>query len=64
MTRLSLAKDKIRILLLEGIHQNAVDTFRANGYENIEHLTTALQRDELLRKIADAHMIGIRSRTS
>ncbi len=63
MSNLSLAKDKIKILLLEGIHQNAVDSFKAHGYNNIELLPGALDGDELKAKIADAHMIGIRSRT-
>ena len=63
MTRLSLPKDKIRILLLEGVHQNAVDTFRAAGYTNIEHLGHALDHGNLTKRIADAHIVGIRSRT-
>ena len=32
MTKTSLDKSKIKILLLEGIHQSAVDSFRADGY--------------------------------
>jgi len=63
MTELSLPKDKIHILLLEGIHENAVETFRSAGYDNVERLTTALDRDQLARKLADVHMVGIRSRT-
>ncbi len=63
MPHLSLAKEKIRILLLEGIHQNAVDTFAAAGYTNLERLDRALPREELEERIADVHMIGIRSRT-
>src|SRR5699024_4081443 len=63
MAKTSLDKSKIRILLLEGIHQNAVDHFRANGYTNITHLTGALTDDELKDAIKDAHMVGIRSRT-
>ncbi|GAB6053422.1 phosphoglycerate dehydrogenase [Magnetospira thiophila] len=63
MSNLSLAKDKIKILLLEGIHPNAVESFRTHGYENVELLPGALDGDELKAKVADAHMIGIRSRT-
>ncbi|CCQ73336.1 phosphoglycerate dehydrogenase [Magnetospira sp. QH-2] len=63
MSNLSLAKDKIRILLLEGIHQNAVTLFKSHGYRNVELLPGALDGEELKAKIADAHMIGIRSRT-
>lgn len=63
MSKKSLAKNKIRILLLEGLHQSALDTFHANGYTNIESLKTSLPEDELIEKIKDAHIVGIRSRT-
>ncbi|SDK63151.1 phosphoglycerate dehydrogenase [Microbulbifer yueqingensis] len=59
----SLQKDKIRILLLEGVHQSAVDVLASRGYTNVEYLKTSLPEDELIEKIADAHFIGIRSRT-
>ena len=60
---LSLPKDKIRFLLLEGVHQNAVDTLHAAGYTNIDYRKTALDGDALKDAIKDAHFIGIRSRT-
>lgn len=63
MTTTSLDKSKIRILLLEGVHQSAVDSLNAAGYTNIEYLTTSLAEDELKEKISDVHFIGIRSRT-
>ncbi|MDT8449809.1 MAG: phosphoglycerate dehydrogenase [Wenzhouxiangellaceae bacterium] len=59
----SLAKDKIRILLLEGIQQSAVDCFREAGYTQVESLPAAVGADELAERIADVHFIGIRSRT-
>ena len=59
----SLDKGKIKILLLEGVHQSAVDTLNAQGYTNIEFHTSAIPEDELLERVADAHFIGIRSRT-
>ena len=59
----SLGKDKIKILLLEGVHQSAVDALNAAGYQNIEYHKTALAEDELIEKIADAYFVGIRSRT-
>ena len=59
----SLNKDKIRILLLEGVHDNALTTLQKAGYRNIEYLSIALDQDELVDKIKDAHFIGIRSRT-
>lgn len=63
MTNLSLQKDKIKILLLEGLHQSAVDTFTNAGYTNIESIKTALSEEELCEKIKDVHFVGIRSRT-
>lgn len=63
MSKTSLDKSKIRFLLLEGVHQNALDTLKKAGYSNIEYITGALPEDELKEKIADAHFIGIRSRT-
>lgn len=63
MSKTSLDKSKIRFLLLEGVHQNAIDTLNAAGYTNIEYITGALPEAELKEKIADAHFVGIRSRT-
>ncbi len=59
----SLEKSKIKILLLEGVHQSALDTLNAHGYTNIEYLTGSLPEAELLERIKDVHFIGIRSRT-
>ena len=63
MSTTSLDKSKIRILLLEGVHQSAVENFERAGYTNIEYLKTSLPEDQLKAKIADAHFVGIRSRT-
>ncbi|HCR95919.1 MULTISPECIES: phosphoglycerate dehydrogenase [Halomonas] len=63
MAKTSLEKSKIKILLLEGVHQSAVDNFQNAGYENIEHLPTSLDEASLIEKIRDVHFIGIRSRT-
>jgi len=63
MSNLSLAKDKIRILLLEGVHDNALTVLKNAGYSNIEFHKKALDEATLKEKIADAHIVGIRSRT-
>lgn len=60
---LSLQKDKIRFLLLEGVHDNALKVLNDAGYTNIEYIKSALDEAELIEKIKDAHFIGIRSRT-
>ncbi|MBY0430970.1 MAG: phosphoglycerate dehydrogenase [Rhodospirillales bacterium] len=63
MSKLSLPKDKIRILLLEGIHPSAVAALNADGYSNVETLPHALAGEELKARIANVHMIGLRSNT-
>lgn len=62
-TKVSLDKSKIKFLLLEGVHQNALDVLKAAGYTNIEYHKGALEGEALLAAIKDAHFIGIRSRT-
>lgn len=59
----SLSKDKIKILLLEAIHENSVKFLVENNYTNVEYLNCSLEKDELIEKIKDVHMVGIRSRT-
>ena len=59
----SFPKSDIRVLLLEGVSQTAVDTFRAAGYQQIEFHEKSLPEDELKARIAEAHIVGIRSRT-
>ncbi|MFT9423525.1 phosphoglycerate dehydrogenase [Acetobacter syzygii] len=62
-THLSLSKDKIRILLLEGIHDSAVALLKACGYENIVRHKGALEGDALTQALEGVHIVGIRSRT-
>jgi D-3-phosphoglycerate dehydrogenase len=63
MATTSLDKSKIKILLLEGVHQSAVDNFKAAGYTNIEYHAASLPEEQLKESIKDAHFVGIRSRT-
>ncbi|HXS94461.1 MAG TPA: phosphoglycerate dehydrogenase [Candidatus Limnocylindrales bacterium] len=60
----SLDKPKIKILLLEGIHQSAVESFRADGYSNIEYHAKSLAPADLFAAARDAHFVGIRSATN
>ncbi len=59
----AVAGRDIRVLLLEGIHEAAVELVEAAGYPNVERLTGSLAGNELLRAIADVDFVGIRSRT-
>jgi D-3-phosphoglycerate dehydrogenase len=63
MQKTSLNKAKIKFLLLEGVHESGIDTLRRAGYTNIEIHPKALPAAELKKAIADAHFVGIRSRT-
>ncbi|HMB60820.1 MAG TPA: phosphoglycerate dehydrogenase [Xanthomonadales bacterium] len=59
----SLDKDKIRFLLLEGIHPAARETIRRNGYSEVETLKQALSGKELAKALKGVHFLGIRSRS-
>lgn len=61
--RLSLPKDRIKVLLLEGINDSAVDLLKQAGYSNLERLPKALDSAALIEKIQGVHVLGIRSRT-
>jgi len=63
MAKVSLEKDKIKILLLEGLHPSSVEVLEAAGYTNIEYHKGSLSEEELLKAVKDVHFIGIRSRT-
>ena len=62
-TQLSLPKDKIRILLLEGVNDSAALMMQAAGYSSVERLPKALDGDALREAVKGVHLLGIRSRT-
>jgi len=61
--KLSFPKEKIRILLLEGIHAAAEESFRAADYSNVERVKSALPENELLERVPGIHILGIRSKS-
>jgi D-3-phosphoglycerate dehydrogenase len=63
MSKLSLSKEKIKVVLLEGVHPLAEESFRKDGYENIHYLKGSPEPQALKELLADAHILGIRSRT-
>jgi D-3-phosphoglycerate dehydrogenase / 2-oxoglutarate reductase len=63
MAKTSYPKEKIKILLLENISEKAVRNFTASGYASVESIKGALSEDELVDKIKDVHLLGIRSKT-
>lgn len=59
----SYPRDKINILLLENISDNAVLAFKNAGYGHVKKLERAYTEEELLENIGDVHLLGIRSKT-
>ena len=59
----SYPRQDIKVLLLEGVSASAVENFRRAGYSQVELHAKSLSEDELKRRISDAHIVGIRSRT-
>jgi D-3-phosphoglycerate dehydrogenase len=59
----SFPKQDIKVLLLEGVSRSAVESFHRAGYSQIEFHEKALPEAELKARIAEAHIVGIRSRT-
>lgn len=62
MANTSFPKEKIKVLLLENIHDSAHEMFAAESFQ-VERLGSALSDDELKKRIADVHVLGIRSKT-
>lgn len=63
LPQLSLAKDKIRVLLLEGVNDSAIEILAAAGYTNVTRLPKALDGEALKAAVRGVHILGIRSRT-
>jgi D-3-phosphoglycerate dehydrogenase len=54
--------DEVRVLLLEGIHPDAVSRLKSEGYE-VDAVGRALDEDELTERLRGVHLLGIRSKT-
>lgn len=59
---ISYPKNRINVLLLENVHQDAVDIMKKEGY-NVSVHPGAMDEDELAERIKDVSVIGIRSKT-
>jgi D-3-phosphoglycerate dehydrogenase len=60
----SLDKNKIRVLLVEGIDSSALQILRDDGYTDIEYHRKPLPKEQLMEAVRDAYFIGIRSATN
>jgi D-3-phosphoglycerate dehydrogenase len=58
----SFPKDRIKVLLLENIHASAHEIFAREGL-HVETAPGALKEAELIERIKDVHVLGIRSKT-
>jgi D-3-phosphoglycerate dehydrogenase len=63
LSRLSVPKDRLRVVLVEGIAETAVGGLAAAGYANVERIAGAPSGEALRRLIKDVHVLGIRSNT-
>lgn len=61
-TAISYPKNRIKVLLLENVHQQAVKVLKSEGY-TVEECPAGLDEDELAEKIKDVSILGIRSKT-
>jgi D-3-phosphoglycerate dehydrogenase / 2-oxoglutarate reductase len=59
----SFPKTKINVLLLENIHENAIQIFDTEQY-NITKISGALDEKELIQQIKNIHLLCIRSKTN
>lgn len=59
----SYPKEKVKFLFLEGVHPAGLRMLKSAGYSNIETVAGALPESELIKRIKDVHLLGIRSKT-
>ena len=57
MKQQSLQKSKIKFLLLEGIHESALDALGRAGYDNVVTYSKSLSTEELRKEIKDAKVV-------
>lgn len=60
---ISYPKNRIKILLLENVHPDAFTKLSSDGF-SVETVSKSLSEDELIEKIKDVHVLGIRSKTN
>lgn len=60
---ISYPKNRIKILLLENVHPDAFKKLSTDGF-SVETVSKSLSEEELIEKIKDVHVLGIRSKTN
>jgi D-3-phosphoglycerate dehydrogenase len=61
-TAISYPKNRINVLLLENVHPVALELLKAEGF-NVETYHAAMTEEELIQRIKNVHVLGIRSKT-
>lgn len=61
-TRISYPKNRIKVLLLESVNPHAVELMKEEGFD-VEVYPAGLDEDELIKKIENVSVLGIRSKT-
>ncbi len=59
---ISFPKHRIKILLLENVHPDAFERLTGDGF-TVETISHSLTEADLIEKIKDVHVLGIRSKT-
>lgn len=59
---ISYPKNRIKVLLLEGIHEDAVERLKEEGYQ-VELKSGSMTEEELCEVVKGKHILGIRSKT-
>ncbi|KAB1154601.1 phosphoglycerate dehydrogenase [Tenacibaculum aiptasiae] len=59
---ISYPKNRMKILLLENVHPDAFAKLSNDGF-TVETVSRSLSEDELIEKLKDVHVLGIRSKT-
>jgi D-3-phosphoglycerate dehydrogenase / 2-oxoglutarate reductase len=60
--RWSYPRSRMRMLLLETLHPDAIARFRDEGYQ-VETVKGALSEDQLAERLKGVHVLGLRSKT-
>ena len=63
MKEFSYPKNKIKVLLLEKVDDVAIKLFKNEGY-SVETYEGSMDEEELIKKINDVSILGIRSKTN
>jgi D-3-phosphoglycerate dehydrogenase / 2-oxoglutarate reductase len=59
---ISYPKNRIKVLLLENVHNDAFEIFKKEGYQ-VESINKSMNEKDLSERIKDVSILGIRSKT-